>query len=55
MLTSEQLAVVSTKLVAGERLKVLAFAGTGKTTCLQAWAEHNPRKNILYIAVSLVH
>ncbi|CAN0145928.1 unnamed protein product [Laminaria digitata] len=50
---AEQLAVVNTELDAGERLKVMAFAGTGKTHCLRAWAQEHPEyKRILLLSVS---
>jgi F-box DNA helicase 1 len=48
-LTEEQKAVVEAPLKAGETALVLARAGTGKTTCLQALAEHNPGTRILYL------
>ena len=51
-LTPEQQAVVETNVRAGEILKVVAFAGTGKTTCLREWAARRPHLRILYAAVS---
>lgn len=53
-LTPEQQAVVDTDVRGGQILKVIAFAGTGKTTSLRAWAEKRPYLRILYIAVSLI-
>ncbi|MBI9085681.1 MAG: hypothetical protein JEZ11_18940 [Desulfobacterales bacterium] len=49
-LTREQQAVAACNLVPGEILKVLAFAGTGKTTTLMAVAETRPNRRFLYIA-----
>lgn len=51
-LTPEQQAVVNTSVFPGYLLKVVAFAGTGKTLCLRAWAQLHPNVNILYITVS---
>lgn len=53
MLTPEQRAVVETELQAGESLKVVAYAGTGKTLSLKMWAYVRPHLRILYLAVSL--
>ena len=53
-LTTEQLAVVNTELEAGEVRKVEAFAGTGKTRCLRAWAQQNPQYDILRLSVSAI-
>ena len=36
----------------GYLLKAVAFAGTGKTLCLRAWAQLRPYPRILYITVS---
>lgn len=41
-----------TDVKAGEVLTVLAFAGTGKTTCLRAYAQARPYLSILYLTVS---
>ncbi|MCX8050122.1 MAG: UvrD-helicase domain-containing protein [Methylohalobius sp.] len=46
-LTEEQQAVVEDT---SQLLAVQAFAGTGKTTTLIAYANHRPRKKILYLA-----
>lgn len=37
---------------AGGVLTVLAFAGTGKTTCLRAYAQARPHLKILYLTAS---
>ncbi len=47
LLTDEQRAVVKSNAAA---LRVNAFAGTGKTTTLMAYANARPRERILYIA-----
>lgn len=44
--------MVNTELEVGEVLKVEAFAGTGKTRCLRAWAQQNPQYDILRLSVS---
>lgn len=49
-LTQEQKDIVSCNLAAGQVLKVLAFAGTGKTTTLIEYALAHPEKRILYVA-----
>lgn len=46
-LTDEQRAVVESNATA---LQVNAFAGTGKTTTLRAYAEARPNARILYVA-----
>ena len=38
----------------GGVLTVLAFAGTGKTTCLRAYAQARPHLKILYLTVGAV-
>ena len=50
-LTAEQRAIVLSDVKAGEVLTVLAFAGTGKTTCLRAYAQARPHLRILYLTV----
>lgn len=45
--TPEQAAVIAWK---GERLVVIAFAGTGKTSTLRRYAEENPTERMLYVA-----
>lgn len=49
-LTEEQNRIVRCDLSPGEILKVMAFAGSGKTTTLVAYAEARPRMRFLYIA-----
>lgn len=51
-LTPEQQAVVNAGVFPGYLLRVVAFAGTGKTLCLRAWAQLRPYTRILYISVS---
>ena len=46
-LTAEQQAVAATETAA---LQVNAFAGTGKTATLEAFARARPRRRLLYIA-----
>lgn len=48
-LTEEQETIIRTKLKAGECAVINAYAGTGKTTTLQAYAEANPDERILYV------
>lgn len=48
-LTDEQHAIVE-RSKTGDSLKVLAFAGTGKTSTLQAVADAMPRRKMLYLA-----
>lgn len=48
-MTEEQEAIIRTKLKAGECAAINAYAGTGKTTTLQVYAETNPDKRILYL------
>eukprot|EP00731_Ephydatia_muelleri_P002223 Em0001g2223a len=47
-LTSEQLRIVNHRLQPGDIVKVVAFAGTGKTTTLQNFARLNPHIKFLY-------
>ena len=49
-LTREQQAVAACNLAPGRVLKVMAFAGTGKTTTLMAFAEARPHLRFLYLA-----
>ncbi|MFN2358213.1 MAG: UvrD-helicase domain-containing protein, partial [Desulfotignum sp.] len=49
-ITSEQQRIINTDLAPGRVLKVLAFAGTGKTTTLVAYAEKRPHLRFLYLA-----
>lgn len=46
-LTEQQLAVVSS---GSKALKVVAFAGAGKTSTLRAYAQARPEQRILYLA-----
>lgn len=50
-LTSEQRSIVLADVKPGEVLTVLAFAGTGKTTCLRAYAQARPHLRVLYLTV----
>ncbi|CAN0101944.1 unnamed protein product, partial [Hapterophycus canaliculatus] len=52
-LTAEQRSIVLADVKAGEVLTVLAFAGTGKTTCLRAYAQARPHLNILYLTFNV--
>jgi F-box protein 18 (helicase) len=49
-LTKEQQAIVGCDLEPGQTLKVMAFAGTGKTSTLVAYAKARPRMRFLYLA-----
>jgi F-box protein 18 (helicase) len=48
--SSEQMAILQTDLCAGDVLKIVAFAGTGKTTTLLHYARLHPSLSILYLA-----
>src|SRR5205814_6656456 len=48
--TPEQLAVIGTDLNAGEALKCIAFAGTGKTSTLCEYSKLRPLDQMLYVA-----
>lgn len=48
--TSEQQQIIDTDPVPGQILKILAFAGTGKTTTLVAYAAKRPGLRFLYMA-----
>ena len=52
-LTNEQRLVVNAQLEIGQTLKVVAYAGTGKTVTLRAFAQTHPELKILYVAVSV--
>ncbi|MBF0398206.1 MAG: ATP-dependent helicase [Desulfobacterales bacterium] len=49
-LTEEQKNIITTDLNRGEILKVVAFAGTGKTTTLIQYAKYRPHLRFLYVA-----
>jgi F-box protein 18 (helicase) len=49
-LTEEQQAVVACDLRPGQSLKIMAFAGTGKTSTLIAYAQARPHLRFLYVA-----
>lgn len=48
--TPEQEAIITCDLAPGSTLKVLAFAGTGKTTTLEAYTRKRPDLRFLYLA-----
>lgn len=49
-LTPEQKEIVATDLYPGEVLKVVAFAGTGKTATLVEFAKARPKESFLYLS-----
>lgn len=49
-LTAEQKSIVRKTVQPGEILKIIAFAGTGKTTTLASYALNRPNQHFLYIA-----
>jgi len=49
-LTDEQKAIVKTNLDKQDILKIIAFAGTGKTTTLASYALNRPNQRFLYVA-----
>ena len=49
-LTDEQISIVQCDLQPGEILKVMAFAGTGKTTTLVEYAKARHHMRFLYVA-----
>ena len=49
-LTNEQQAIVACDLQPGQTLKIMAFAGTGKTSTLVAYARARPGLRFLYVA-----
>lgn len=48
--TEEQRAVIACDLAPGQTLKIMAFAGTGKTSTLVAYAKARPGIRFLYVA-----
>ncbi|CAM9815047.1 unnamed protein product [Ectocarpus sp. 4 AP-2014] len=52
-LTAEQRSIVLADVKPGGVLTVLAFAGTGKTTCLRAYAQARPHLKILYLTFNV--
>ena len=52
-LTDEQLAIVQATPQVGSVLRVLAFAGTGKTTALIAYAAARPSARMLYVVFNV--
>lgn len=49
-LTQEQQDIVNCEFIDGGTLKIIAFAGTGKTTTLIEYSKKRPQKKFLYIA-----
>jgi len=49
-MTQEQEKILNTDLQPGQTLKIMAFAGTGKTTTLEAYTRKRPNLRFLYIA-----
>lgn len=49
-MTQEQQQIVDSDLCPGQTLKIMAFAGTGKTTTLEAYTRKRPHLKFLYIA-----
>ena len=49
-MTQEQERIVGCDLSPGQTLKIMAFAGTGKTTTLEAYTRQRPHTRFLYIA-----
>ena len=49
-MTNEQKAIIDCDLFPGQTLKVMAFAGTGKTTTLVEYTRNRPGMRFLYIA-----
>ena len=49
-LTEEQLEILEYELSEGSVLKIIAFAGTGKTTTLLEYAKLRPNSSFLYVA-----
>jgi F-box protein 18 (helicase) len=49
-LTQEQLSIIQRSVKPGERFKITAFAGTGKTSTLIAYARIRPDLRFLYLA-----
>jgi F-box protein 18 (helicase) len=48
--TEEQRAIIACDLTPGETLKIMAFAGTGKTSTLVAYTQARPGMRFLYVA-----
>ena len=48
--TPEQEKIIACDLAPGRALKILAFAGTGKTTTLEAYTRRRPQLRFLYVA-----
>jgi F-box protein 18 (helicase) len=48
--TTEQKKIITADLLPGETLKIMAFAGTGKTTTLVEYTKKRPGMRFLYIA-----
>ena len=48
-ITSEQKEIIDGDLLPGETLKIMAFAGTGKTTTLVEYTKKRPGMRFLYI------
>lgn len=49
-MTQEQEKILNMDLQPGQTLKIMAFAGTGKTTTLEAYTRKRPQLRFLYIA-----
>ncbi len=49
-MTQEQEKILNMDLQPGQTLKIMAFAGTGKTTTLEAYTRKRPNLRFLYIA-----
>jgi len=49
-ITNEQKEIINADLSPGETLKIMAFAGTGKTTTLVEYTKKRPGMRFLYIA-----
>ena len=49
-ITSEQKEIINADLLPGDTLKIMAFAGTGKTTTLVEYTKKRPKMRFLYIA-----
>ena len=52
-LTEEQQSIVNTSVKAGELLRVMAFAGSGKTTTLVEYARARPHVRMLYLVFNV--
>jgi len=49
-ITNEQEEIINCDLLPGKILKIMAFAGTGKTTTLVEYTKRRPKIRFLYIA-----